>query len=375
MNYLKFYESRFKETELIFDSLPIAVFAINQLFRVIRLNETALNFLKEKEYKAVLDELCYKKIYKRNEICPFCPLINEWNELEFREKKFHRIEKMIQIKEELQEKTYKLNFILVASGSLRIIEIIEDITKEIEKQEEIIRIENLAALGTLISGIAHELNNPLTGISLNLQNIISNINQYILQNEEKKQDLLFRLRLIQKDLLKASHIVSDILSLSRPGIKEKHKLDLQKVILRAKENTIRLYPILAKKIRWDIEELPSPIFISGNADKLERMFFNLFRNSIQAYDYKEGIIGIRYKISKNKILIVIFDEAGGIPQEILKKIFIPFATTKHTTKGTGLGLTISFNIIREHDGKMKVRTFNGKTVFFIMFPFIKSNET
>lgn len=375
MNYLKFYESRFKETELIFDSLPIAVFAINQLFRVIRLNETALNFLKEKEYKAVLDELCYKKIYKRNEICPFCPLINEWNDLEFGEKKFHRIEKMIQIKEDHQERTYKLNFIMVASGSLRIIEIIEDITKEIEKQEEIIRIENLAALGTLISGIAHELNNPLTGISLNLQNIISNINQYIFQNEEKKQDLLFRLRLIQKDLLKASHIVSDILSLSRPGIKDKHKLDLQKVILRAKENTIRLYPILSKKILWDIEELPSPIFISGNADKLERMFFNLFRNSIQAYDYKEGIIGIRYKMSKNKIMIIIFDDAGGIPQEILKKIFIPFATTKHTTKGTGLGLTISFNIIREHEGKMKVRTFNGKTVFFIMLPYIQSNES
>lgn len=375
MNYLKFYESRFKETELIFDSLPIAIFAINQLFRIIRLNETALNFLNEKEYKNVLDELCYKKIYGRNEICPFCPLINEWNEVEFGEKKFHRIEKRIQIKENHQERTYRLNFIMVASGSLRIIEIIEDISKEIEKQEEIIRIENLAALGTLISGIAHELNNPLTGISLNLQNIISNINQYVFQNEEKKQDLLFRLRLIQKDLLKASHIVSDILSLSRPGLKDKHKLDLQKIILKAKENTIRLYPVLSKKIQWYIEEPTNPIFILGNADKLERMFFNLFRNSIQAYDYKEGIIGVRFKIKTDKVLIIVFDEAGGIPEEILKKIFLPFATTKHTTKGTGLGLTISFNIIREHDGKMKVRSFNGKTIFFILLPFLKSDET
>lgn len=366
MDYLRLYESRFKETELIFDSLPIAIFAINQIYRIIRLNETALNFLNEKEYKNVLDELCYKKIHNRDNICPFCPLINEWDKVEFKDKKYHRIEKIINIKENNIEKTYKLTFILLATGSLRIIEIIEDITKEIEKQEEIIRIENLAALGTLISGIAHELNNPLTGISLNLQNLISNIGRYNIEEEEKQQ-LQYRLKLIQKDLLKASHIVSDILNLSKPGLKEKHRLELQKIIHKAKENTLRLYPVLSKKIRWDIEET-QPIYILGNANKLERMFFNLFRNSIQAYDYKEGIIGIRFKIQNNKILIIIYDEAGGIPEEILKKIFIPFATTKLTSKGTGLGLTICYNIVKEHEGKIKVRSIAGKTIFFILLP-------
>jgi Signal transduction histidine kinase len=362
MDYLRFYESRFKETELIFDSLPIAVFAINQIFRIIRLNETALTFCNEKEYKNVIDELCYKKIHERNEICPFCPLLNEWKQMEFKEKKYHRIEKIINSK----EKTYKLSFILTSYGSLRLIEIIEDITKEIEKQEEMIRIENLATLGTLISGIAHELNNPLTGISLNLQNLISNISNYQI-NEEEKQQLLYRLKLIQKDLIRASHIVSDILSLSKPGLKEKHRLDLQKIIQKAKENTIRLYPVLAKKIQWDIQET-DPIYIMGNANKQERLFFNLFRNSLQAYDYKEGIIGVRIKTQNKKVLVIVYDEAGGIPKEILKKVFIPFATTKHTSKGTGLGLTISYNIVKEHEGKIKVRTIDNKTFFFILLP-------
>ncbi len=367
MDYLKVYESRFKETEFIFDSLPIAIFAINQIYRIIRLNETALKFLKENNYKSVLDELCYKKIHNRKEICPFCPLSNEWNTLNFKDKQYYSIEKVINVKENHLEKTFKLTFIMVASGSLRMIEIIEDITKEIEKQEEIIRIENLASLGTLISGIAHELNNPLTGISLNLQNIISNFENYEFQNEEQKQDLLYRLRLIQKDLKRATHIVSDILSLSRPDLKEKHKLDLLKVIYKAIEDTKRLYPVLSKKIEWQVKE-DKPIYIYGNANKLERMFFNLFKNSIQAYDYREGIIGVEFKLYPRKVLIIIFDQAGGIPEEILKKIFIPFATTKPTTKGTGLGLTICYNIIKEHDGKIKVRSINGKTIFFILIP-------
>jgi C4-dicarboxylate-specific signal transduction histidine kinase len=98
------------------------------------------------------------------------------------------------------------------------------------------------------------------------------------------------------------------------------------------------------------------------------LFFNLFRNSLQAYDYKEGIIGVRIKTQNKKVLVIVYDQAGGIPKEILKKVFIPFATTKHTSKGTGLGLTISYNIVKEHDGKIKVRTIDNKTFFFILLP-------
>ncbi|MFN3605179.1 MAG: sensor histidine kinase [Leptonema sp. (in: bacteria)] len=222
----------------------------------------------------------------------------------------------------------------------------------------------------MVSGIAHEINNPLTGISLNLQNLISNMNAFDFLPEEKKKEILSRLKLIQKDLIKASYVVSDILSLSRPGLKDKHKIELQKMILKAKENTIRIYPLLCSKIHWQIQE-KNPIYLYGNPDKLERMFFNLFKNSIQAYDYKEGIINIQFRFLKNHILIIVLDEAGGIPQEIVKKIFIPFATKKYNSSGTGLGLSICYNIVREHQGKIKVKSLNGKTIFFILLPVLK----
>lgn len=372
MEYQKYYEYKYKEIEQLLDVLPISIFAINQLFRIIRLNETALKLINSQNYKENIDELCYKKIHFRSDICPFCPLKEEWKQIDFTNKKFQKIERIINKKDQNSEKIYKIVFILFPTGTIRIIEIIEDITKEIEKQEEIIRIENLATLGTMISGIAHEINNPLTGISLNLQNLIYNITSFTEISEEKKKEILNRLKLIQKDLIKASYVVSDILSLSRPGIKEKHKLELQKIILKAKENILRIYPLLSNKIQWIIQDA-KPIYLYGNPDKLERMFFNLFKNSIQAYDYKEGIINIRFKFSKNNVMLILYDEAGGIPKEIIKKIFVPFASTKYNTKGSGLGLSICYNIVREHQGKIKVKSFDGKTVFFILLPIV--NET
>lgn len=373
MEYQKYFELKYRELQLLLDILPISIFAINQVYRIVRLNQTALQFNHSKEYKENLDELCYKKIHFRNEICPFCPLKEEWYSADFKDKGFFKIDKVINKKENDIEKIYKISFILIPTGSIRIVEIIEDITKQIEKQEEIIRIENLAALGTMISGIAHEINNPLTGISLNLQNLISNINSFNELSEEKKKEILSRLKLIQKDLFRASYVISDILSLSRPGLKEKHKIELQKIVLKAKENTLRIYPLLSSKIEWKIQE-EKPIYIYGNPDKLERMFFNLFKNSIQAYDYKKGVIEVQFKISKKHILITVLDEAGGISQEVIKKIFIPFATTKYNPKGTGLGLSICYNIVREHNGKIKVKSLNGKTIFFILLPYIQDES-
>ncbi len=366
MDYLRIYENRFKEVETIFDALPISIFAVNQIFRIVRLNYTALDYLKENHFKNVIDELCYKKIHQRNEICPYCPLTNEWNEIKFEGKKFITLEKIINIK---SNQTLKIVFILLSGGNIRMIEIIEDITKQIEKQEEIIRIENLASIGTMISGIAHELNNPLTGISLNLQILLAKFQNIDESLDKNREDITKRFKLIQKDLQKASNIVSDILSLVRPGLKEKYKLELQKIVLRAKENAIRLYPMLSKKIKWEIEET-KPIYILGSANKLERLFFNLFKNSLQAYDYKEGVIGVFYKVKDKKVMVLIYDEAGGIPKNILKKIFVPFSSVNFNSRGTGLGLSISYNIIREHEGKVKVKTYKNKTIFFIRFPIV-----
>ncbi|MBW7859279.1 MAG: HAMP domain-containing histidine kinase, partial [Leptonema sp. (in: Bacteria)] len=314
-------------------------------------------------------------IHNRAEICPFCPLENEWknafsettevNETEDN-RPYRVIEKIISKTVGGVEKSFKITFILIRTNSIRIVEMIEDITAERERQEEMLRLENLAAMGTMVSGVAHELNNPLTGISLTLQNLLANITSMAYS------DVLKRLQSIQKDLSKASRIIQDILSLARPGLKENHPVLLLRLIEKAKENTIRLYPVLSRKINFEIRSADDFV-VRADTDKIERLFFNLFRNAIQAYDYKEGSIRVELKRLRGSVVIIISDNAGGIPPDILKRIFVPFHSGQRTGRGTGLGLPICLSIVKEHGGRMKIRSKDGQTFFFISLPRIDNH--
>lgn len=358
-------EQRLAETEAILDAQPIASFGIDQFFRIMRLNHRALRYTGHDSYKSVIQQSCHRMIQNRVDICPFCPLENEWKKLfsenDESDRPYRIIEKIIQKRVGKGEKSFKITFILIRTNSIRIVEMIEDITEERERQEEMLRIENLATMGTMISGIAHELNNPLTGISLTLQNLQANISTM------DSSEVIKRLQFIYKDLSKASRIVQDILSLARPGIKEKHQINLVRIIEKARDNTARLYPVLSRKIRWEIPA-SDDFILPADPDKLERLFFNLFRNAIQAYDYKEGLISVHLKHFRNSIYITIADDAGGIPPEIFQRIFVPFHSGSRTGRGTGLGLPICLNIVKEHGGRLKIRSSRGRTFFFISLP-------
>jgi signal transduction histidine kinase len=358
-------ERRLAETEAIFDAQPIASFGIDQFFRIMRLNHRALRYTGHDSYKSVIQQSCHRMIQNRSDVCPFCPLDNEWKtvfaENDEPDRPYRIIEKVIHKRINNTEKSFKITFILIRTNSIRIVEMIEDITEEREKQEEMLRIENLATMGTMISGIAHELNNPLTGISLTLQNLLANLSTM------DSAEVTRRLKFIQKDLSKAARIVQDILSLARPGIREKHQVNLVRIIEKARDNTIRLYPVLSRKIRWEIPASDDYI-MQADPDKLERLFFNLFRNAIQAYDYKEGLIAVHLKHFRNSVYITVIDDAGGIPPEILQKIFVPFYSGSRSGRGTGLGLPICLNIVREHGGRLKIKSKKGRTFFFISMP-------
>lgn len=364
------FKKRLAETETILDAQPIATFGIDQFYRIMRLNRRALRYTGHDEYSSVIQQSCHRLIHNRAEICPFCPLENEWKDAftdvtdtnENEDNRPYRvIEKIISKTVGDIEKSFKITFILIRTNTIRIVEMIEDITAERERQEEMLRLENLASMGTMVSGVAHELNNPLTGISLTLQNLLANIKTMAEQEVQK------RLQSIQKDLSRASRIVQDILSLARPGLKENHPVLLLRLIEKAKENTIRLYPVLSRKIQFDIRS-SDDFVIKADTDKIERLFFNLFRNAIQAYDYKEGCIRVELKRLRGSVVIIVSDNAGGIPADILKRIFVPFHSGVRSGRGTGLGLPICLSIVKEHGGRLKIRSKAGQTFFFISLP-------
>ncbi|MCB1166175.1 MAG: PAS domain-containing sensor histidine kinase, partial [Leptospiraceae bacterium] len=367
-------KSRLEETEAILDSQPSATFAIDGAYRIVRLNRAALQLTGMERYKEAIGQSCYRLIHDRDSICPFCPLDNEWKVAATPERTSDEDrpidspseEKIIHRPSDQGERTLKLDFIQGQTVRVRLVEIVEDITAQREQQEESLRMENLASLGTMISGIAHELNNPLTGMGLTLQNLEANLTTM------DSREVLHRLQILQKDLRQAARIVSDILGLARPGNLRRNRADLLRVVQRAKANTVRLYPVLSRQIRWVIRSPDETMIFYFNPEKIERMLVNLFRNSLQAYDYSPGEIRVDMRRSQRYVHIIIEDDAGGIPDDQIRRIFVPFYTRSADGRGTGLGLSISLGIVREHNGRLRVRTIGKSTRFLVSLPFRKT---
>jgi signal transduction histidine kinase len=352
------FNDSFRELRNILDALIFPVIAVDNQFKVIRLNKAALDRSNIPAFHEAIGHPCYRILYDRTSICPYCPKFSDNTE----SKNSGTVEKIIhEHTKSGEEKTLRLLFHKMDSERLNFLETIEDITQQRELQEESVRMERLAAIGTMIAGIAHELNNPLTGIGLTLQNLKANVST-MTENE-----ILKRLNLLGKDLDRASRVVTDILTFGRPGEIKLSPGDIIQVIKRAIANVQRLYPVLSRRVEW-VMEGETEIITDINPEKLERVFINLFKNSLQALDYNKGTIQLDIKKTNKWAHIIIEDDAGGIPKDMINKIFHPFFTASADNRGTGLGLSICHSIITEHRGKIRVRSFGRQTKFFISLP-------
>ncbi len=363
-------KSECTESEIV-NSITEPLYYILEDFTIHYSNESGIAFSKLENQIEIQKKKCFEAIYGREDICPYCPRSLEGEGESILDKVFpadsnHNREpkfREILYKKNTRTQNLYLDFFPVVRDNkvVGMIEKISDITAIKEKEEESLRMRNLASLGILISGIAHELNNPLTGINLTLQNLQNSLYAVSLDFIEK------RLEMIRNDVNRAAYIVSEIISFAKP---EKIKLstgDISETILRAKENVVRLYPVLSKNVDFQMN-LDSNIYLSFNSFKMERVFQNLFRNSLQAFDYRKGYIRVDFRKTKNMIHIIVEDNAGGIPKNIIDKIFDPFFSTNKQNNGTGLGLSIVYAIIREHNGNISVKSFDDKTRFTISLP-------
>jgi signal transduction histidine kinase len=363
-------EEKSKELESLLDSISSPIILVEKNFTVKRANLSTKNFLDKDSFQSIIQNKCYSILYKRSSICPYCPFLNDesnYNETNVFEEVFSQnkeINKQIILKSDTKAEVLKLSFFPIYSEKkvTHFVEMITNITSNLEKEEENLKFRNLASLGVMISGIAHELNNPLTGIGFTVQNLLNNlshINTEFIQN---------RLNMIKNDLEKASSIVADIMSFSKPEKQKFVLADINSILIKSKESTQRLYPDLSKNIVWDINSESEFVFMFDTS-KIERVFTNIFRNSLQAFDYRKGTIRIDIKKKKNSVQISVDDNAGGIDDSIINKIFDPFFTNKKDGTGTGLGLSICYSIIKEHNGKISVKSKDDRTKFIISLPF------
>jgi two-component system, NtrC family, sensor kinase len=243
--------------------------------------------------------------------------------------------------------------------------IVDDITERMELESQLSQAEKLSSIGLLAAGVAHEVNTPLAVISSYAQMLSKQVN-----GDPKKAELLEK---ITKQTFRASEIVNSLLNFSRTSSSEFNNVDLNRVI----QDTLTLLEHQFKtariKVMPDLHPNLPPIL--GNTGKLQQVFLNLFLNAKDAMP-AGGTLTITTGNGHN-VRVSVADTGSGIAQEHIHRIYDPFFTTKNKPKtghsgGTGLGLSVTYGIIQEHAGKIRVDSSPGAgTTFTMEFPMIR----
>jgi PAS domain S-box-containing protein len=239
--------------------------------------------------------------------------------------------------------------------------IFTDLTERVNLEDQLMQAEKLSSIGLLAAGVAHEVNTPLAIISSNAQ--------LLLRQMEPSDARTGTLEKIIKQAFRASEIANNLLKFSRVSGSEYSDLDVNRVI---SETLSLVDPMLrAAKIRVNAQLASSLPAVHGNSGKLQQVFMNLIMNARDAMP-RGGELTIATEVESSSLRVEVTDNGVGIPADQLNKIFDPFFTTKGTSRGTGLGLAVSYGIIREHSGSIHVDSeVERGTTFRLEFPTIR----
>jgi PAS domain S-box-containing protein len=236
-----------------------------------------------------------------------------------------------------------------------------DVTDLKRLEEQLIQAEKLAAMGQMLAGVAHELNNPLTAIL--------GVTELLREREGFDDSTKRQLDLTHRQARRAARIVQNLLEFSRPASPQKNPLDISNLV----ERTLQLHEHSLRRNHVEVEFHPHPGLYSvvGDANQLIQVFLNLISNAEHAIrEIREsGRIQIRVGRLGPSIAVTVQDDGVGIVAEALPKLFDPFYTTKRPGGGTGLGLSICTAIVREHGGSIDVETLPvGGSAFTVFLP-------
>jgi two-component system NtrC family sensor kinase len=237
----------------------------------------------------------------------------------------------------------------------------DDVTQRERLEEQMTQTEKLTSLGLLAAGVAHEVNTPLAVIS----NYIQMLGKQMPEGDPKQAII----EKIVKQTFRASEIVNNLLNFSRTSATEVVDIDVNRVV----EETLSLvaHPLKTSQIQV-VRQLGAALpAVRGSANKLQQVFLNLFLNARDAMP-GGGMLEVRTTAHNGSVEVEIVDTGAGIAREHIHRIFDPFFTTKASGRGTGLGLSVSYGIIKEHSGKIDVRSTVGKgTSFHVELPAVR----
>ena len=240
--------------------------------------------------------------------------------------------------------------------------VVRDVAEEKLLVEQLVQQEKLAAIGQLVSGVAHELNNPLASVMAFSQLVLTSVG-----DDTERDDAL---RTIHSEAKRAAKIVSNLLTFARQHPPQRTTTFVNDVLSTVLE--MRRYALRVHGVELDESLDPDVPAIWADQFQLQQVFLNLIGNAEQALRGWQGEhrITVTTETRAGRILITVRDSGPGIPVAEIDRVFNPFYTTKAVGKGTGLGLSVSDGIIREHGGSIRVEALEKGVAFVVDLPII-----
>jgi PAS domain S-box-containing protein len=237
---------------------------------------------------------------------------------------------------------------------------VRDITTEKKFEQQLVQSERLAAMGAMIGGVAHELNNPLTSI-LGVSEL--------LQDSQTTDSARKQIAILQQQARRAAEIVHNLTYFATPPTPGKTRVNLGEIV----ERTLNLhsYSLRKNNITVDFVRESGLPYVQGDPHQLMQIFLNLILNAEQAIreGRDRGTLRIRLGTSGQSVWASFLDDGPGIPSDILASIFDPFYTTKRPGRGTGLGLSICKSVVKEHNGTVEAANApGGGAAFTVTLP-------
>jgi two-component system, NtrC family, sensor kinase len=234
--------------------------------------------------------------------------------------------------------------------------------RELERnQEDLLQARKIAALGTFTAGIAHELNNPINNINLTAETLLEDYSEHL---DAAGKEMIVE---ILGQVARAGEIVRNLLDFSRTKRPKPSSLNAFEIL----QTTVNLIKnqIMLSGIKLDMEISPNLPHVSGNLRNLQQIFMNLLLNAMQATPIGGSITVRAEHEPPNLVRFDIEDNGTGIDPNVLEHIFEPFFTTKEVGRGTGMGLAVTYALVKRHGGRIEVKSELGKgSVFSVFLP-------
>ena len=302
------------------------------------------------EYHNKKDKICYQNFASQDKPCQSCPMIQTLSTGKPHSDDIHVGGKVYRVH------SYPIR--LMESDSVDyVINQYVDISQSINLQSQVIQSEKMAAIGLLAGNIAHELNNPLTGIH--------SLSELLLDDFDKQGNSYRDLTEIREAAARCQRIIKDLLDFSSVGNDSRvQNINVNNMVSK----TLPLLKMAMRSLNSEIRLWPKPLFVRCNPQLLQQVIFNLVSNACQAMEDGD-LLTVMTGLRDSWVEIMVRDTGSGIPQEVRKFIFDPFFTTKKEGKGTGLGLSLSQSVIEKSGGNLKLNEdYTQGTEFIISLP-------